>query len=69
MVRALPTGDLLQYAVGDVRTRGGAEIEGKGIAPDEYVTCRMEDLIEARDPVREAARVWLAAQPRESRSK
>lgn len=58
----LPTGDLFQYAVADLVTPGGATLEGVGVTPDETVSPTREDITEGRDPVREAARAWLAAE-------
>lgn len=60
LFRALPTGDLLQYAIADVRTPKGTMIEGVGVEPDEAVTRTIADLATARDMVMEAATAWLA---------
>ncbi len=66
LFRALPTGDLLQYAIADVRTPKGATIEGVGVEPDEVVRRTIADLTAGRDTVVEAATAWLARQPRQS---
>jgi carboxyl-terminal processing protease len=62
MFRNLPTGDMLQYAVADIKTPHGMLIEGNGVTPDELVVVRRADCAAGRDPVREAAEHWLATQ-------
>ena len=59
----LPNGDLLYHAIlaFDVR---GADLEGRGVVPDEPVGATRADLLAGRDPVVEAAVRWIAAQPR-----
>ena len=64
MFRNLPTGDMLQYAIGDIKTPKGRLIEGEGVAPDETVAQRRADCAAGRDAVREAAERWLATQRR-----
>jgi carboxyl-terminal processing protease len=61
----LPNGDLLYHAVlaFDVR---GADLEGRGVVPDEPVGVTRADLLAGRDPVIEAAVRWIAALPRGS---
>jgi carboxyl-terminal processing protease len=59
LYKALPTGDLLQYAIADLQTPGGVLIEGRGVVPDEPVRRTLPDLAAGRDPVREAAQRWL----------
>jgi carboxyl-terminal processing protease len=59
MFKTLPNGDLLQYAVADVKTPSGVQIEGNGVEPDERVPVTRADLAAGRDPVEEAARRWL----------
>ncbi len=58
--KTLPTGDLFQYAIGDVTTPGARAIEGKGVNPDVVVTPAPAELAAGRDPALEAARVWLS---------
>jgi|GEM_PF-329151 len=60
--RQLPTGDMLQYAVADIKTPKGVLIEGNGVAPDEPVALRRADCVAGRDPVLEAAERWIRAQ-------
>jgi carboxyl-terminal processing protease len=60
LFRQLPNGDMLQYAVADIKTPQGVLIEGNGVAPDEPVTVRRADCIAGHDPVLEAAERWLA---------
>jgi carboxyl-terminal processing protease len=59
----LPNGDLLYHAIlaFDVR---GADLEGRGVVPDEPVGVTRADLLAGRDPAIEAAVRWIAAQPR-----
>ena len=59
LFKALPTGDLLQYAVADMQTPGGILIEGRGVFPDEPVARTLDDLAAGRDPVVDAAKQWL----------
>jgi carboxyl-terminal processing protease len=61
LFKTLPNGDLLQYAVADVKTPSGVQIEGNGVEPDEKVPLTRADLAAGRDPVEEAARSWLTA--------
>jgi carboxyl-terminal processing protease len=58
--KALPTGDLFQYAVGDVTTPQARAIEGEGVTPDVIVKPARADLAAGRDPALEAARAWLS---------
>lgn len=62
MFGKLPTGDMLQYAVADIKTPHGVLIEGTGVTPDEIVQPKRSDFIAGRDPVREAAERWLKKQ-------
>ena len=55
----LPTGDLLQYALADLTTPGGATLEGVGVTPDEPVKRSREDIAAESDPVLEAAKKWI----------
>ncbi|MDI1336247.1 MAG: S41 family peptidase [Lacunisphaera sp.] len=59
LFKALPTGDLLQYAIADLQTPGGVLIEGRGVVPDEMVLRTVADLAAGRDPVLAAAHRWL----------
>ena len=60
--RKLPNGDMLQYAVADIKTPREILIEGNGVVPDEPVLVRRSDCLAGHDPVREAAVRWLATQ-------
>jgi len=62
LFKALPTGDLFQYAVGDVTTPQSEVLEGRGVTPDAVVTRTRADLAAGRDPVLDAARKWLNAE-------
>jgi len=57
--KRLPTGDLFQYVIGDVRTPGGAHIEGTGVAPDVEVPWRRRELAAGIDAPLQAAVAWL----------
>ena len=59
LFKTLPNGDLLQYAVADVKTPLGSQIEGNGVEPDEPIHVTRADLAAGRDPVKEAARRWI----------
>jgi carboxyl-terminal processing protease len=59
LFKALPTADLLQYAIADVQTPRGVLIEGRGVIPDEVVTTSLADLAAGKDPVRTAAEQWV----------
>ena len=58
-VKKLPTGDLFQFAIADMKTPAGKLIEGEGVVPDEIVPRSREDLAAGRDPVLAAARHWI----------
>jgi len=58
--RALPTGDLFQYAIADLQTPGGWALEGRGVQPNEPVSTHASDLTAGRDAVVLAARTWIA---------
>jgi carboxyl-terminal processing protease len=61
LFKTLPNGDLMQYAVADVKTPSGSQIEGYGVEPDEAIRVTRADLAAGRDPVEDAARRWIAA--------
>lgn len=60
--KRLPTGDLFQFAIADLRRPNGTAIEGIGVEPDEVVIAARRDLQEGRDPVRAAAEAWISDQ-------
>jgi carboxyl-terminal processing protease len=57
--RALPSGDVLMYAVGDFITSTGERLEGAGVMPDEFVALSIDDLAAGRDVTLEAALGWI----------
>jgi len=65
--KSLPTGDLFQFAIGDVTTPSGAMLEGNGVAPNEIILRSTSDLVAGRDPVIKAARDWINGQRRKNR--
>ena len=62
--KRLPTGDLFQFAIADLRRPNGESIEGVGVEPDEVVEADRQDLQANRDPVRDAAEEWISRQLR-----
>jgi carboxyl-terminal processing protease len=60
--KSLPTGDLFQFAVADVKSPSGALLEGNGVAPDVRIVRTAADLAAGRDPVLQAARQWVNAE-------
>ncbi len=58
--RSLPNGDLLQYAIADLRTPRGLTIEGQGVEPDVLVKRTVEEIATGRDTVLAAAMGWLS---------
>ena len=63
MLRELPSGDVLEYAIGDFVTATGQRIEGNGVVPDETVAPSRAALAAGRDEVLDAAIAWAAAGP------
>ena len=59
MIRGLPTHDLFQYAIADMKTPAGKLIEGVGVIPDDVVRRSRDDLAQGLDPVMESARNWI----------
>jgi carboxyl-terminal processing protease len=63
MMRRLPNGDVLEYAIGDFVTAGGRRVEGTGVSPDVAVPVTREDLAGGRDRVLETAVEWAGGGP------
>jgi carboxyl-terminal processing protease len=61
MMRRLPNGDVLEYAIGDFVTASGRRVEGTGVDPDVPVRVSRADLAAGRDPVLDAAVAWAGA--------
>jgi carboxyl-terminal processing protease len=59
--KVLPTGDLFQYVIADLRTPRGVLVEGNGVIPDEVVAPMRSDLFAGNDPVLDRARDWIDA--------
>jgi carboxyl-terminal processing protease len=59
MLRRLPNGDLLEYAIGDFVTARGERIEGRGVTPDEIVPLTRSALLAGADPTVDAAVAWI----------
>jgi carboxyl-terminal processing protease len=55
----LPNGDVLYHAIADFATPDGTVLEGRGVLPDEPVRPTRADLLAGRDPVLDAALVWV----------
>jgi len=60
MLRELPSGDVLEYAIGDFVTSTGQRIEGYGVVPDQVVSPSRAALAAGRDEVLDAAIEWAA---------
>ena len=60
MLRKLPNGDVLEYAIGDFVTASGDRIEGRGVIPDEPVEPSRDALAAGGDPALAAALAWVA---------
>ena len=58
MMRRLPNGDVLEYAIGDFVTASGRRVEGTGVEPDVPITVTRTDVAAGRDPVLDAAVAW-----------
>lgn len=59
VLQRLPSGDVMQYAIGDFVTATGRRIEGIGVAPDQVVETAMADLLAGRDPILDTALDWI----------
>jgi carboxyl-terminal processing protease len=57
----LPNGDVLQHAIADFVSAKGTRLEGRGVVPDEPVQLTRDAMVEARDPMLEAAMTWIQA--------
>jgi carboxyl-terminal processing protease len=60
IMRKLPNGDVLEYAIADFVTPSGERIEGRGVVPDERVERSRASVAAGEDPVLEAAVRWAA---------
>jgi carboxyl-terminal processing protease len=58
LLRQLPNGDVLEYAIGDFVTVAGRRIEGQGVVPDELVRPSRAAVASGHDPALEAAVRW-----------
>jgi len=59
IVTKLPSGDAFQHATADYIREKGQRLEGLGVIPDETVLLDRNSLQQGRDPVIEAAIVWI----------
>jgi carboxyl-terminal processing protease len=57
--KALPTGDLFQYAIADIKTPKGVLLEGLGVIPDQLIRRTPAELAAGTDAVVAAASTWL----------
>jgi carboxyl-terminal processing protease len=62
IIEELPNGDSLQMPMGESLDPGGSRLEKDGVVPDEVVGLTREAFADGRDPVLDAALVWLADQ-------
>lgn len=58
-IEKLPNGDCFQYVIGNFVSAGGRSLEGVGVTPDVEVRPTREDLLKGRDPVLDAALLWI----------
>ncbi len=66
MLRRLPNGDVLEYAIGDFVTASGEHIEGRGVIPDEEIRLTRQAALAGSDPPLEAALAWIGRAAPES---
>jgi carboxyl-terminal processing protease len=59
---ALPNGDGLQFAIGDLHGPTGVRLEGQGVTPDQLVPLTAEALEAGRDPALDAAFAWIESE-------
>jgi carboxyl-terminal processing protease len=60
LMRKLPNGDVLEYAIADFVTVSGERIEGHGVVPDERVERSRVGVAAGEDAVLDAAVRWAA---------
>jgi carboxyl-terminal processing protease len=60
LMRKLPNGDVLEYAIADFVTVSGERIEGRGVVPDERVDRSRVAVAAGEDAVLDAAVRWAA---------
>jgi carboxyl-terminal processing protease len=60
LMRKLPNGDVLEYAIADFVTVSGERIEGRGVVPDERVERSQLGVAAGEDAVLDAAVRWAA---------
>jgi carboxyl-terminal processing protease len=58
LMRKLPNGDVLEYAIADFVTASGERIEGRGVVPDEPVHPSRASVAAGEDSVLDAAVRW-----------
>jgi carboxyl-terminal processing protease len=61
VIERLPNGDGFQHAIANYVSAGGQELEGRGVRPDEIVELDRRALLNAADPVLDAALGWIEA--------
>ncbi len=54
----LPNGDILYHAIADFLSPTGKSMEGDGVMPDVRAPITRRDLLDGKDPARDAALVW-----------
>ena len=62
LFKKLPSGDILQYAVGDYLTQGGYRIEKNGVVPDKILEPSFEQLAQGLDLALMEASQWIEQQ-------
>lgn len=61
MTIRLPSQDVLYHVISNLTDPDGQRIEGRGVAPDEALPLRREELLAGRDAAREAAVLWASS--------
>ena len=62
VIKKLPSGDALQYAMADYVSASGRTLEGQGVTPDEVVLPSRPALLAGQDPALDAAVRWIRSQ-------
>lgn len=62
VIKPLPSGDALQYAVANYVSASGRQLEGEGVIPDQIVPPSREALLAGDDPALTAAVRWIQSE-------
>ncbi|HEU0051870.1 MAG TPA: S41 family peptidase [Longimicrobium sp.] len=64
IARRLPNGDVMMHAIADFTGPTGERFEGAGVVPDQPAPPTRAALLAGHDPALDAAKAWIASQPR-----